>query len=100
MILVEERDGVEVETLLVDRHGYVPTATEDQYYWGAERSTNNTAELTGLGEAIWAAMNEIPPEIQTVHIMSDSCYGINAVLKNIRIRKNKILVQQIQQMNE
>ena len=49
IILVEEKDGKEIETLLVDRYGYVPTAVTDLCYWGGGKGYEQYRGTHGAG---------------------------------------------------
>jgi ribonuclease HI len=76
-------DGSEVEEMVgwgfftdtgVAGHGPVPTDPADPAFIGARFSSNNTAELTGIAEAlIWVLRTA--PTAGTIHIKYDSQYA-------------------------
>ena len=80
---------------LVSQHcGPVVTDQAAAPWLGAVRPSNNTAELTGLGEALRYVLGlaVLPPRITLV---SDSEYAVDAMLGITRPRKNRALVARI-----
>ena len=80
---------------LMSQHcGPVVTDQTAAPWLGAVRPSNNTAELTGLGEALRyvLGMAVLPPRIT---VISDSEYAVDATLGITRPRKNRALVARI-----
>ena len=72
--------------LLAELFGPVVTNSKSGYFLGANAQTNNTAELSAIGEAIlWLILNwkylsmSTDPPLRDIIIFSDSQYAINAV---------------------
>lgn len=92
LAVVASRAGGEA---LVSRHcGPVVTERTAAPWLGAGRPSNNTAELTGLGEALRYVLGlPVPPP--QVTIISDSEYAMDAMLGITRPRKNRELVSRV-----
>jgi ribonuclease HI len=75
------------ETSLTKLFGSVETDSKSPFFLGAALHTNNTGELTALGEAIiWLIFNlkqlctSISTPLKNIVIHSDSNYAINAII--------------------
>ena len=75
------------------RCGHVVTDTQDARYLGAERATNNTAELTAIACALRYVCGDQPG--RPVLIRYDSLYAGNMATGIWRARKNLRLVQRV-----
>ena len=60
--------------------------------------SNNTGELSALGEALRWISTHVPSDPTPVKIISDSLYAINVIQKKFKAKKNKRLITRIQDM--
>ena len=58
--------------------------------------SNNTGELSALGEAIRWITTHVPSDPTPVDIISDSLYAINVIQKKFKAKKNKRIITRIQ----
>jgi len=67
------------DRVLCQRNNFLMMDPDDIHYHGAKNKSNNTAEVTAVGEALtWIHQQPIDPAI-SYEICSDSYYGIDAV---------------------
>ena len=79
-----------------DEHGPVITADSLPAYLGAERNTNNTAELSAACECIHAALRE--ESYAPVGIRPDSEYTVGILAGTIRARENVALATEARRL--
>lgn len=88
----------EEEIPILDMHG--PVNCEPGPRWlGAEKGSNNTGKLSGVGEAIWYALmygnREIIHEIRT-----DSQYTIDVLNHKHAANSNRIMIRYLQRLHK
>jgi ribonuclease HI len=93
------------ESSLIDLFGPVITDSNSPFFLGAALHTNNTGELTALGEAIiWLISNWKPlcesiyTPLKNIVIHSDSNYAINAIIGTESGPSNIQLYSRIRQL--
>jgi len=93
-------EGGAQETLLTERHGAVNVAHPDQAdHMGATALTNNTAEMTAIGQALqWCTDAVDRQDVEEVHICTDSQVCIRSLRSGRKPRKNRRLVTHVRQL--
>ena len=77
-------------------YGPVILSKTDPSFLGATRMSNNTGELTAIGEALrWISTHQ-PSDPPAVNIISDSLYALNVIQQKFKAKKNKALISRIQ----
>ena len=84
----------EAATLLASAYGPVVTDEAAPVYMGAHAHTNNTAELSGLGEALYWLLEVDAQPTRAVLLRPDSQYAVgvatgNAISKPMRIPRSR-----------
>ncbi len=67
---------------------------------GAQRHTNNTGELTGLGESIRWLLESDPDKTQPVLLRPDSEYSVGVLTGRVDAEENAELVEQVRTLLE
>jgi ribonuclease HI len=81
------------EILLLEKCGRVKVNPQDNDFMGAEITTNNTGELTAIGQVFKIILElDLKPDII---IKTDSVYSINCIEENYKINKNVELINYI-----
>ena len=71
--------------------GPVETDPDSVWYCGAERGTNNTGEIIGIGQALmW--LRDVDESSTPAAMLFDSCYAANMVTGRWRPNKNMALI--------
>ena len=78
------------------RCGHVVTDAQQPGYIGAERSTNNTGELTAIAQALEYILTDHSG--REVLVCCDSLYAGNMAAGKWRPRKNKVLVSHVRRL--
>ena len=77
-------------------YGPVCTAKYDPIWLGAERGTNNTGELTAMGEACkWLLELDVRQAIRTAEILYDSEYAYGVATRLIKDKVNTVLGESV-----
>ena len=95
----DDHDANEAHPLF---HVYGPVVTDesDQRWLGAQKHSNNTAELTAIAEALTWLQTEAPgPEHVPVSIRYDSQYAANAVQGATQAQANRQLVEKCREIH-
>jgi len=87
-------------TVEVELFGPVPLTTDSKFYLGAAVGSNNTAELTAIGEALrwlrdFGTVDKFPGK---VCIRYDSEYAAKSIQGIFNGKKNLLLIQQIRKL--
>eukprot|EP01042_Synura_sphagnicola_P036314 gene36314-biopygen1867 len=67
------------DRVLCQRNNFLMMDLDDIHYHGAKNKSNNTAEVTAIGEALKWIHQQPPDHAISYEICSDSYYGIDAV---------------------
>ena len=78
--------------------GPVVTHTNDAYHIGAERTTNNTAELSALAHALAWALKCDPNRTEPLLIRYDSTYAANVMTGKWQPHANKTLARRVNKL--
>jgi ribonuclease HI len=82
------------DKLLFDKCGRVKVNTEDKDFMGAKITTNNTGELSAIGQ-VFKIILELDIKPENIVIRTDSVYSINCIEENYKINKNVELINYI-----
>ena len=88
----------EAATLLASAYGPVVTDEAAPVYMGAHAHTNNTAELSGLGEALYWLLEVDAQPTRAVLLRPDSQYAVGVATGNFEAHANTALAAHVRDL--